>query len=44
MQRGIDIFEGLLTSAVGTFRTCQAWLTMSGIEGKADLPVEHPDF
>jgi hypothetical protein len=22
----------------------QAWLTMSVIEGKADLAVEHPDF
>jgi hypothetical protein len=27
-----------------TFRTCQPRLTMSVIEGKADLPVEHPDF
>ena len=34
----------LLMTAVGTFRTRQAWLTMSVIEGKADLPVEHPDF
>ena len=31
-------------STHGTFRTCQPRLTMSVIEGKADLPVEHPDF
>jgi hypothetical protein len=34
----------LLTAVNGTFRTGQPWLTMSVIEGKADLPVEHPDF
>jgi hypothetical protein len=32
MQRGIDIFEGLLTSAVGTKRTCRGGLTMSAVE------------
>ena len=28
----------------GTFQTRHAWLTKSVLEGKADLPVEHPDF
>jgi hypothetical protein len=34
----------LTTSGFGTFRTCGAGLTMSVIEGKADLPVARPDF
>ena len=29
---------------VGTFETCQAWLTISVIEGNVDLPIELPDF
>ena len=33
-----------MASANGTFRTCQGGLTMSAVGGKADLPVEHPDF
>jgi len=32
------------TSAIGTFRTCQVWLTMPVVEGKADFPVAHSDF
>jgi len=31
-------------SAVGTFRTWQAVLTMSVLEGKADFPVARRDF
>jgi hypothetical protein len=31
-------------TAIGTFRTYGAGLTMSVIEGKADLPVARPDF
>jgi hypothetical protein len=31
-------------SPLGTKRTSPVGLTMSVIEGKADLPVEHPDF
>ena len=31
-------------STHGTKRTCRAELTMSVMEGKTDLPVEHRDF
>jgi hypothetical protein len=31
-------------SVVGTFRTWQARLTMSVLEGEADFPVMRPDF
>ena len=35
----------MFTPASGTFRTWQALVeTMSGMEGKTDLPVERPDF
>ena len=30
--------------ADGTFETCRWPLSMSAIRGKADLPVEHPNF
>ena len=33
-----------MMSPIGTKRTCQPQLTMSDMEGKAELPVEHPDF
>jgi hypothetical protein len=31
-------------SGIGTNRTSRAGLTMSVLEGKADLPVARPDF
>ncbi len=37
MQRGIDIFEGLLTSAVGTFRKCCDVHFTAVIGGKAEV-------
>ena len=42
--RRLKLMCALHESGSGTFRTCQPLLTMSVIEGKADLPVEHPDF
>jgi len=33
-----------MMAASGTFLTRHAWLTKSVLEGKAYLPVEHPDF
>jgi hypothetical protein len=37
MQRGLDIFEGLLISAVGTFRTCRDVPPESVVRVKADI-------
>ena len=37
MQRGIDIFEGFLTSAVGTFETCRPAVTMSASWGRSEV-------
>ena len=34
----------VVTSAIGTFRTCRSGLTMSVLKGKADLPIAYPDF
>jgi hypothetical protein len=31
-------------AAYQAFQTCRRTVTMSVIEGKAELPVEHPDF
>jgi hypothetical protein len=32
------------SAVVGTFEICRWSLTKAVIEGKADLPVAHPDF
>jgi len=37
MQRGIDIFEGLLTSAVGTKRTGSRISPRPGVEGRPEV-------
>jgi len=37
MQRGIDIFEGLLTSAVGTKGTKRDGRMMSADEGRPEM-------
>ena len=39
MQRGIDIFEGFLTSAVGTFRTSRDVRSVVANGRKADIVV-----
>jgi hypothetical protein len=37
MQRGLDTFEGLLISAVGTKQTGRRLARMSASEGSADI-------
>jgi hypothetical protein len=44
MAKSTSSVTGDFCNKIGTFRTCQPRLTLSVIEGKADLPVEHPDF
>jgi hypothetical protein len=39
-----ELFTAVHESVTRTFETCRWPLRMSAIRGKADPPVEHPDF